>query len=363
MKICFILPGYSYIPIGGYKLIYQYAIALQKKNINVELVHIEHSDRFPAASGGIKSKLRQTVKKILIDVGLINKLSIKWMNLQNVSCLFLTKFCENKIPKADIYVSTSWQTNLMATEIKKNVNFARFYYFIQGYEIWDTEEKNVIRSWQSADNIILISNYLSEIANRLNLSYNFIPNFFDENEFFVSNKINDRNRMSVLFMYHPSKSKNFGLTLKIIEKLFNKYGRKITLTCFSAYTRPKNMPNYVNFVYNPSRKLLRQLYNDSAIFLSTSDSEGWGMTTMEAMACGCAVISTNNGGINNYARSNHNSIICEIDDEIGLYEELNKLLNINNWRIQIAEQAVFDVKKFTLSKSVSMLLDVFLKPA
>lgn len=47
MKKCFLLPGYSHIPIGGYKFVYQYATALKKRGFNVVVVHIGHSKQFP----------------------------------------------------------------------------------------------------------------------------------------------------------------------------------------------------------------------------------------------------------------------------------------------------------------------------
>lgn len=359
MEICFLLPGYSHIPIGGYKLVYQYATALKKRGFNVVVVHIEHSKQFPGGKNSISNFTRQHIKKIMILTHIINKSKIKWINLDKVNCLFLTKFSLKKIPKADIYISTSWQTNFMINEIKRENKTASFFYFIQGYETWDTSEKNVIASWDLPINRILISNYLANIADALGLSYSIVPNFFDEREFFVDVPVNNRKPLSILFMYHPSVTKNFILTLNLVERLYNVYGDKIEFSCFSVYKKPDSMPNYVHYYRNPSKKELRERYNNAAIFLSTSTSEGWGMTTMEAMACGCAVVSTDNGGINNYAVSGRNSIICNDDNKI--FQNILELFKNNQKRISIGECASSDVLAYSLTASVKKLIFSLIK--
>ena len=48
-KIFFVLPGYSRRPIGGYKIIYQYANKLAEDGYKVNIVYLEYN-RFPKFS-------------------------------------------------------------------------------------------------------------------------------------------------------------------------------------------------------------------------------------------------------------------------------------------------------------------------
>ena len=50
-----------------------------------------------------------------------------------------------------------------------------------------------------------------------------------------------------------------------------------------------------------SRIEIRNIYNSCDVFLSPSWAEGSQAPPMEAMACGCAVLATNVGGIPDYA--------------------------------------------------------------
>ncbi len=51
--------------------------------------------------------------------------------------------------------------------------------------------------------------------------------------------------------------------------------------------------------------------NISHIFISTSWWEGFGLPSLEAMACGCALILTDAGGVNEYAIANENCLMYE----------------------------------------------------
>lgn len=57
---------------------------------------------------------------------------------------------------------------------------------------------------------------------------------------------------------------------------------------------PVGMEDYA-FHKSPNVEELRRLYNWADIFIFPSKNEGWGLTPIEAMACGCAVVGTNTG--------------------------------------------------------------------
>ena len=46
-----------------------------------------------------------------------------------------------------------------------------------------------------------------------------------------------------------------------------------------------------------------------AIYVLPSAYEGWGLTAVEAMACGAAVITTRNGGVEDFARDGDNALL------------------------------------------------------
>jgi glycosyltransferase involved in cell wall biosynthesis len=65
---------------------------------------------------------------------------------------------------------------------------------------------------------------------------------------------------------------------------------------FGMYPFPQK-DDFIEYVLNPSRERLVELYQQSRIYLSPSLAEGWQLPPMEAMACGCAVVATRVGCI------------------------------------------------------------------
>ena len=59
-----------------------------------------------------------------------------------------------------------------------------------------------------------------------------------------------------------------------------------------------NITNKVLFLGNLEKKLLIQQYNESEVFILSSKSEGFPKVILEALFCGCKVVSTNVGSVN-----------------------------------------------------------------
>jgi len=64
----------------------------------------------------------------------------------------------------------------------------------------------------------------------------------------------------------------------------------------------------------PSQEKLAELYRSADIFLSTSLYESFPLPPIEAMASGTAVVATDSGGINTYAKPGVNCILCDQGD-------------------------------------------------
>jgi len=64
----------------------------------------------------------------------------------------------------------------------------------------------------------------------------------------------------------------------------------------------------------PSQEKLAELFRSADIYLSTSLYESFSLPPLEAMASGTAVIATDNGGINTYAKPGINCLLCEQGD-------------------------------------------------
>jgi glycosyltransferase involved in cell wall biosynthesis len=75
------------------------------------------------------------------------------------------------------------------------------------------------------------------------------------------------------------------------------------------------------------------IYNAADVFIHPSEYEGWSMTTVEAMACGTAVIASNRGGLGEAARGH--ALMLEIPSIDSISEALAHVLGDEGFRHEL----------------------------
>lgn len=103
---------------------------------------------------------------------------------------------------------------------------------------------------------------------------------------------------------------------------------------------------------------IAHIYQTSDIFISTSWWEGFGLPPLEAMACGCAVITSKSGGVNEYAVDNSNCLMFEPKNEVELTDKLIMLINDECLRNKLSLEGVRTAQKFDWNKSALQLIDI-----
>jgi glycosyltransferase involved in cell wall biosynthesis len=98
--------------------------------------------------------------------------------------------------------------------------------------------------------------------------------------------------------------------------------------------------------------------NKSHIFISTSWWEGFGLPPLEAMACGCSVILTDAGGVNEYAIPDKNCLMYKPKDVQKLQENILKLVVDKELRDYLSKNGEKKANEFSWEKSTDQLLKV-----
>lgn len=160
-------------------------------------------------------------------------------------------------------------------------------------------------------------------------------------------------------MYHRLEKKGVADGVFAFKKAKEKYP-EIELEMFGFYKPGSEIPKDVIYHRQPSSKKLSELYRSADIFLWPSRQEGFGLPPMEAMACGCAVISTDTGAIREYAQANESAIIIPPKQAEKLAEALIDLISNKEKRISLGRVANKKIKEFTWDKSTEKLEQVFL---
>jgi glycosyltransferase involved in cell wall biosynthesis len=103
---------------------------------------------------------------------------------------------------------------------------------------------------------------------------------------------------------------------------------------------------------------IADIYNKCVIFISTSWWEGFGLPGLEAMACGCALITSNSGGCQEYAVNNVNSLYFLPKSTIELSSVLLNLLENKELVNKLKEKGKTKAGEFSWQKSASQLENI-----
>jgi len=333
MKIVFVLPEIGVC--GGVKAVFEFANCLQKKGHKVSIIY-PFLFLYPSGKG-YSFASKDLIKRLRGFLGrLYHNFLPMWFDLKTKP-VRVPLLDEMFIPDADVVVATSWPT---AYYVKKySSSKGEKFYLVQHYEIWDGPENLVNNSYKLGLKIIVNSTWLKNtLEKRLDVkAESLILHSPDLDQFYpdANFKNKQRNHLRILMCYRVEEWKGTDdgiLAFKIArEKCPN-----VSLVMFGL-GKGKNVPDWVEFHKNPPQEKLREIYNSCDIFLFSSWHEGFGMPPMEAMACKCAVVTTEVGAVPDYAIPNKTAIVCPPRSPQLLAEGLVKLIENRQLLNEIAE--------------------------
>jgi glycosyltransferase involved in cell wall biosynthesis len=99
---------------------------------------------------------------------------------------------------------------------------------------------------------------------------------------------------------------------------------------------PPDPTAYDEFHPNPPQDRLAWLYSSVDVYLCPSWDEGLGMPSMEAMACGAALVTYDNGGSRDYARDGETALVAPRRDVAALAAALTRMLDDPRLRGRLA---------------------------
>lgn len=263
---------------------------------------------------------------------------------------------DTNIRDADILFYTMSTMSLLVSKLSpakgKKVNL------VQGYETWITGTQELLKhTYMLADANIAISDFIAEkIKDATGIFPQIVYNAFDNNRFFLSKPIADRCPYTVSMLYSEIEVKGSAYGIEAL-KICHTAIAGLEVEMFGTYPAPPDLPSWIHYHRQPDN--LCELYNSTAIFLTPSIQEGWGLTATEAMACGCALVSTDAEGLSVFAHHNETALLCETKNSQALADNLITLITNNDLRIKLAEKGHQYIQQFTWNKSVAHISKVF----
>lgn len=357
MKITFILPKLTRHPTGGGKIVYQYANAMAHAGHSVEVLHPETLFLWGLRKNPFRKLLSLAADCVRLLRGWSGKsaATVSWMKIDPVVKISIVPALFSRyIPDADVVVASLWRTAEYVENYPPSKG-AKFY-FIQHHETWSGPERRVNQTLRSRTNKIVISGWLRDLVKDLSGDdAHQVPNPVDHGEFFPTSRIESRRRVvSMLYSPHTWKGAADGIAaLDLAKREFP----ELEAILFGVSARPDALPRWIKYVRNPEKRVLREeIYNASSIYLCPSWTEGWGLPVLEAMACGCAIVTSDNGGTRDFVVNGENGLVVAPQAPDALGHALMSLLADAGQRMSFAARSVELAKQFTLQASVAKLL-------
>ena len=304
----------------------------------------------------------------------------------------------NKNPET-IFIATTWGMAKSYIYLKKKYPQSKMIVVAHGLEVTRLKEGKELTSFKNvvndSDLILCVSKYTkNEIIDRVDgIETNhikFLPNGVDINRFFPV-----ENTSGFLNRYNIPENSNIILTL---ARIIRRKGHDTVIKCLPSLI--KKFPNIQYVIAGPHRKKdtyldelkllakelsvenhivfvdyipdsdLNEIYSRSQVYVMVSrtyndigDSEGFGITFLEANACGCPVIGSTEGGIPDAVENNKNGLLVPADDIKSLTKAIEKFLGDQSFRRKIIDQGIervnndFTWEKLTI-KMVKYLIDI-----
>ncbi len=106
-----------------------------------------------------------------------------------------------------------------------------------------------------------------------------------------------------------------------------------------------------------NQRQVANFLNQVDIFVDFSIHQAMGLTAMEAMACGCAVIVPQQGGAIDFAHHEQNALVVDTSSESACWEALGRLVGDSSLRTRLQQRALRDICTYVPERAALAILE------
>lgn len=262
------------------------------------------------------------------------------------------------IPETDIIVTTFWKQmwDVFDAKIAPIIHFEQGDKSLFEFDNYSQRTKEEIKSyWAVPIPIITVSSALAaQIEKNVNRKPQVINNAVNSTVFYPSKENRRKHERSRVLFVGPEQWSFKGITdILTAIKIVNQSGYEIEPVWVTQIPPESNFQG--TLYLNPAQEQLGEIYRTSDLYVCGSYYESFCLPALEAMTCGCPVISTRNPGVLEYAVNGYNCMLTTIGDPNDLAKTIIELLDNDGRRADLVKGGIETAKKFSIEKSVEKL--------
>ena len=257
-----------------------------------------------------------------------------WMPGLRARVSWTADWAPARLPDGDAVIATAWQSAEPVAAAPDRCGHK--FYFIQHCEsLYHGAPARVDATYRLPLRKIVISTWLAEImASRFDSPAEVIVTPVDPALFHPSPVEPDDGRLRVLMLHHEYEWKGVSDGIEAFTRVKARHP-DLRLIGFGLKA-PRPRLRYDEFFRDLPQPRLAWLYSRCQIYCCPSWDEGLGMPPMEAMACGAALCTYDNGGCRDYAFDGRTAMVAPRRDVGALARALARLVEDQDLRERIA---------------------------
>lgn len=315
MTISFLIPHLKIA--GGTRIILTYAAFLAKHGHKVTVYVVN------------PSPWRRALANIL-------GLRPGWISGFDADVIRVSKFSTATVLPADVLIATTYKTALMLGNFPQE--HGRQYYLLQHDEgLYHGPRDKVDEAYRLPQKKIVVATWLGELLReKYEQDSTLLLNPIDKKQFSPRSRTVNDGTIRVGLLHHTYDWKGTREGAEAIMGVKKKHP-EVRLILFGVRKEIIDTP-YDEYHYDLPQEKLAEFYSNLDIFLCPSWDEGFGLPSLEAMACGAALVTYDNGGSRDFAIDGKTALVAPHRDKITLVKKLEELVANLALRKQLAEE-------------------------